>query len=88
MILEQNPQVLKTVRGWMQSMEEEASRFNNWKKMAAPKVDYESKMKKKRKWVAKWTEKASRFLVAKAKKRSGQKKQEYLQDRAKRIKNR
>jgi hypothetical protein len=74
MLLEQNPNLLKTVRSQMNEMEDEIGRFKTWKEIAVPKEDYEVNMKKKRKWVTKWTEKASKMLVAKAQKRAGRKK--------------
>lgn len=88
MLLEKNPSLLKYVRGNMQELEEENVRFNAWKEIAAPKVEYDPSKKRKKHWQSKWVERTAKALVDKARKRAGKKKQNYLQDRARRLKNR
>ena len=88
MLLEKNPSLLKYVRGNMQAIEEEQVRFFAWKEIAAPKEEYDPTKKRRKHWQSKWVERTAKALVDKARKRAGKKKQNYLQDRAQRLKNR
>lgn len=88
MLVEKNPGLLSFVRTNMTEIDEEIERFHAWKEIAVPKVVYDPSKKRKKQWVSKWVERTAKAMVDKARKRSGKKKQAYLQDRKQRIKNR
>lgn len=88
MLLEKSPNLLSFVRSSITEIDEEIDRFHAWKEIAAPKVVYDPSKKRRKHWVSKWVERTAKAMVDKARKRAGKKKHAYLQDRAKRIKNR